>query len=55
MKIKKIKEIFNKIINEMNNKKISKLISFACESEKNNCLISNKIIIKYFICFSKAI
>ena len=44
-----LKEIFNKIINEMKNKNISneELISFACESEKNNCLISNKIIINY--------
>ena len=44
-----LKEIFNKIIEEMKNKKLTneELISFACESEKNNCLISNKIIINY--------
>ena len=44
-----LKEIFNKIIEEMKNKNLTneELISYACESEKNNCLISNKIIINY--------
>ena len=48
-KEKILKEIFNKIIEEMKNKKLTneELISFACESEKNNCLLSNKIIINY--------
>ena len=42
-------KIFNNIIEEFKNKEKSneELISFACESEKNNCLISNKIIINY--------
>ena len=45
----KLKEIFYKNIEEMKNKNITneELISFACESEKNNCLLSNKIIINY--------
>ena len=48
-KEKKLKEIFDKIIEEMKNKKLTneELISFACESEKSNCLLSNKIIINY--------
>ena len=48
-KEEKLKEIFNKNIEEMKNKNITneELISFACESEKNNCLLSNKIIINY--------
>ena len=48
-KEKKLKEIFDKIIDEMKNKKLTneELISFACESEKSNCLLSNKIIINY--------
>ena len=39
----------NKIVEEFKNKEQSneELISFACESEKNNCLISNKIIVNY--------
>ena len=42
-------KIFNKISEELKNKETSneELISFACESEKNNCLISNKIIVNY--------
>ena len=46
-----LKEIFNRIIEEMNNKKITneELISFACDAEKSNCLLSNKIIINYTI------
>ena len=42
-------QIFNKIVEEFKNKEQSneELISFACESEKNNCLISNKIIVNY--------
>ena len=41
--------IFNKAIEDFKEKEKSneELISFACESEKNNCLISNKIIINY--------
>ena len=48
-KEKNLKEIFNKIIEEMKNIKLTneELISFACESEKSNCLLSNKIIINY--------
>ena len=48
-KEKILKEIFDKIIEEMKDKKLTneELISFACESEKSNCLISNKIIINY--------
>ena len=48
-KEKNLKEIFDKIIEEMKNKKLTneELISFACESEKSNCLLSNKIIINY--------
>ena len=44
-----LKEIFNKLVEEMKNKKLTneELISFACESESNNCLICNKIIINY--------
>ena len=42
-------KIFNKISEELKNKETSneELISFACESEKNICLISNKIIVNY--------
>ena len=42
-------QIFNKAIDDFKNKEKTneELISFACESEKNNCLISNKIIINY--------
>ena len=42
-------QIFNNIVEEFKNKEQSneELISFACESEKNNCLISNKIIVNY--------
>ena len=42
-------KIFNRIVEEFKNKETTneELISFACESEKNNCLISNKIIINY--------
>lgn len=41
--------IFNGFVEEFKNKDKSneELISFACESEKNNCLISNKIIVNY--------
>ena len=48
-KEKVLQEIFNKIIEEMKGKKLTneELISFACESEKNSCLLSIKIIINY--------
>ena len=42
-------QIFNKAIDDFKNKEKTneELISFACEAEKNNCLLSNKIIINY--------
>ena len=48
-KEKVLQEIFNKIIEEMKIKNLTneELISFACESKKNNYLLSNKIIINY--------
>ena len=48
-KEKILTEIFNKSVEDFKDKEKSneELISFACESEKNNCLISDKIIINY--------
>ena len=42
-------KIFNKAIDDFKDKEKTneELISFACEAEKNNCLLSNKIIINY--------
>ena len=49
IKENELKEIFNNIIEEMKDKKITneEFISFACDAEKSNCLLSNKIIINY--------